>query len=221
MVLEVPSHDAPQIGTPTGDAMVRALRTVPSVIGSAKVRQALLEQPEIEAGRMGLPSEAVPLLLNIANAVERQGEPAGDGMMSGDSGDSSEVRDMLMQPFGHITWTFRILTGMSVTMFLVGVAFLVVALLKAVDEQDVTSSTALIAGVGIVDLVVLFYRRPWEDIARGLSNSQQARIIATSYLSGISMLRRDEPNAHTTLQTLTRDAVELLEKFTEPRADRK
>jgi len=199
--------------------MVRALRTVPSVLGSAKVRQALLEQPEREANRLGLPSEAGPLLLSIGNAAERRRLRPGETTVNGDVEPDSQVRRMLMQPFGHITWTFRILTAMSVTMFLIGLAFLSVALIKAVNEQIVSSSTIVIAGVGIVDLVVLFYRRPWDDITRGLSNSQQARIIAISYMSGVSMIKPDEPGAHTTLHTLTREAVELLEQFTEPPAD--
>lgn len=211
-----PTPDPPRIGTPTGDAMVRALRTVPSVLGSARVRQDLLEQPEMEANRLGLPSQAGALLLSIVNAAERQGSRPGEVTVDLDTESDPKVRSMLMQPFGHITWTFRILTAMSVIMFLVGLAFLSVALVKAVNEQAVSTSTIVIAGVGIVDLVVLFYRRPWDDIARGLSNSQQARIIAISYMSGVSMITPHEPNAHATLHTLTREAVELLEQYTEP-----
>jgi hypothetical protein len=87
--------------------------------------------------------------------------------------------------------------------------------MRAINEGDVSTSTLAIAGVGLADFVLIFYRRPWEDIGRGLSNSQQARIVATSYLSGISMLRATDSDVHATLHTLTREAVQLLEEFTE------
>jgi hypothetical protein len=194
--------------------MLDALRVVPRLLRSAAEQQALREDPSTKAERLRLPSEAGPLLLNILNAAERAGTAA--PVEDRRSAPSQEVRDMLMQPFGHITWSFRILTGMSVLMFLVGLAFLVVAVVQAVDEGEVSTSTLTIAGVGLADFFLLFYRRPWEDIARGLSNSQQARIVATSYLSAISMLRSDDPNAHAALQALTREAVHLLEEYTEP-----
>lgn len=217
---EKPQADA----TPSGDPMLmmKALRSVPTLLRSTSDQDDLRNDPEGYAGRLQLPNSAGPLLLHIVNTAERSERPPQgparrtQGAPVENSSASAQVRSMLMQPFGHITWTFRILTGMSVAMFLVGVAFMGVALLKAVNEQNVSTSTLMIAGVGLADLVVLFYRRPWEDITRGLSNSQQARIIATTYLSGVSMIKKDDPTAQTTLQTLTRDAVELLEQFTEP-----
>jgi hypothetical protein len=209
MDVDAAPHDPAAVGTPTGDAMLQALRAVPRILRSPSAQQALLENPTTEAHRLGLPAEAGPLLLNIVNAGQRP-------KTSDEKGGSTErTRDLLMEPFGHITWSFRILTAMSVLMFAVGLAFLVVALMRAINEGDVSTSTLAIAGVGLADFVLIFYRRPWEDIGRGLSNSQQARIVATSYLSGISMLRATDSDVHATLHTLTREAVQLLEEFTE------
>lgn len=195
--------------------MIRALRVVPSLLRSEPKTHSLMQDAEAEAVRLGLPREAGPLLLNIINAGER---PADSSERKKDRASSDDqVRTMLLQPFKQISWSFRILTTMSVLMFCVGLTFLVVALVKATTEQELSTSTLTIAGVGLADFVLLFYRRPWEDIARGLSNSQQARIIATSYLSGVSILdRSDEPGTLVKLDELTRQAVELLEEYTEP-----
>lgn len=193
--------------------MLRALRVVPRLLRVDAAQQALSRDPAAEAVRQGLPQEAGPLLLTIVNASERKRAPAAEERQP-DPG--RDVRDVLMQPFKQITWSFRILTGMSVLMFLLGLGFLGVALVQTVQEDAVSTSTLTIAGVGLADFFLLFYRRPWEDIARGLSNSQQARIIATSYLSAVSMLRPDDPDVQEALRTLTREAVELLEEYTDP-----
>ncbi len=215
MAVDAGAGEPPAIGTAVGDAMVRALRAVPSVLRSEGRQQAILENNEDEAQRMGLPSEAGPVLLQIVNASQAARSDTVEAPVTG-RGDPS-VREMLMQPFGHITWSFRILTAMSVSMFVIGVAFLIAAMAKALGESDVTTSTLTIAGLGLADFVILFYRRPWQDIARGLSNSQQARIIATSYLSGVAMIESRGGDTHEALRALTRESIELLEEFTEPR----
>jgi hypothetical protein len=43
-----------------------------------------------------------------------------------------------------------------------------------------------VAGLGIADFVLVFYTRPWQDIAANVYVSEQVKIIATSYLSGLS-----------------------------------
>ena len=213
--------DGLRTDAPNGDTVVAALRDVTKLLASAQAQEDLRTNPKAFVTGRGWPVSTAPLLLNILNLASVAGEPRDGGAGERPPGesqdrDSSEVRDMLMEPFAHITWTFRILTAMSVTMFIVGLGFMLIALFNALKEQSVSQSTFLIAGLGLADLVVLFYRRPWEDISRGLSNSQQARMIATSYLSGVSMIRRDDPKAQATLMAITRESVELLEQFTEP-----
>lgn len=222
---------APKVGTEVGDAMLYALRQIPTALRSQDTQDSLMTDSAAAAAEMGLPKEGGPLLLNILNAA-RAADSAGSqspaGSQSSDEAVSTkegEVREMLLEPFGNISWSFRILTAMSIVMFVVGLAFLIVALVQAATGEEVTPSTFAIAGLGLADLVLLFYRRPWQDIARGLSNSQQARIVATSYLAGISMLRTEDPEVQEKLQEITRNSIELLEEFTEPderrqRADR-
>ena len=109
--------------------------------------------------------------------------------------------------------------GLSVVTFTIGVALLVTALVKAVNESELSAATLTIGGLGLADFTLLFLRRPWQDIARNLSNSQQARIIATSYLAAVSMIDKRDETRHDLLRRTTRDAVELLEEFTEGDGD--
>jgi hypothetical protein len=212
---------APSVGTPRGDDMIAALRAATRVLGSSSMRQSLQDDPDGMAGRLGLPKEAAPQLLNLLNAVERSASsPASpenaESRGSQEDPHDPEVRRILMEPFRHIRWTFMILTAMSILTFLLGLAFLLTALVRSVHEHQVSSATITIGGLGLADFVLLFYRRPWEDIARGLSNSQQARIIATSYLSGASLINPTDPQAQAALRELTQSSVEMLERFTEP-----
>jgi hypothetical protein len=212
--------DPPQIGTPEGDAMLRALRIVPSLLRNTSQQNELQKDPEAQAKELGLPKQAGPVLLHILNTSggSEKAEGHTERRLESDfhSASDNDMRKTLMQPFGQITWSFRILVCMSVLMFLVGLVFLVFALVEMIGSRTLSASSLAIAGVGLADFLLLFYRRPWEDIARGVSNSQQARIIATSYLSGISMLDPRDPGAQAALQGLTRQAVELIEGFTEP-----
>jgi hypothetical protein len=172
------------------------------------------------ADQLGLPKEAAPQLLNLLNVVERSASLAAspdsaETRASEEDPRGAEVRRILMEPFKHIRWTFMILTAMSILTFLLGSAFLLTALVRSVHEEQVSSATIVIGGLGLADFVLLFYRRPWEDIARGLANSQQARIIATSYLSGASLINPTDPKAQAALRELTQTSVEMLERFTE------
>jgi hypothetical protein len=67
---------------------------------------------------------------------------------------------ILLRSFDHIQWSFVVLLTMSVVVFLVGLAFLVIAIVRtARGETD--SATFVIAGIGVADIVLLFYRQPW------------------------------------------------------------
>ncbi len=207
------------LGSPHGDAIAYALRQVPRVLGSTAVAGQLREDPGEAARVLGLSPDLGPTLLNIANSAERRrvdARPSDTGEEEASELTGPELRAILFEPFRHIRWTFLILTSMSILTFAIGMSLLVAAMVKAISEQDLSGATLTLGGLGILDFVLLFYGRPWDDIARGLSNSQQARIIALSYLSGISMLRADAEGAPQLLAEHTRRSVELLEQFTEP-----
>jgi hypothetical protein len=206
------------LGSPEGDAIAYALRQVPRVLNNRQVAAALLEDHAAAAASLGLARDVGPLLLNILNTVEVQRESTEDGEPSSSQLSERELRAILFEPFRHIRLTFFVLTAMSLLTFLVGMTLLAVAMVKAYGEQDFSAATLTIGGLGITDFVILFYGRPWDDIARGLSNSQQARMIAISYLSGLSMLQSEDATTQEQLLKQTRTAVELLEQFTEPRS---
>jgi hypothetical protein len=125
---------------------------------------------------------------------------------------------VLLEAFDHIRWSFWISLGMSVILFLLGMAFLGAAVFRSLSESTVSTATLTIAGLGIADFVLLFYSRPWKDISVNLSNSQQVRIIATSYLVGVALL--EDGDASKSLEQLTKRSVLLLEEFAEEDSSR-
>ena len=104
---------------------------------------------------------------------------------------------------------------MSVVLFVVGILLLVISVARALTEADVSTATLTIAGLSLADFVLLFYSRPWKDVATNLSNSQQVKIIATSYLSSLALLRNGRFEELKALDLITKNAVGLLEEFTD------
>ena len=78
-----------------------------------------------------------------------------------------------------------------------------------------------IGGIGIVQIVMLFYRNPLADIARTVSNSQQAKLAILSFLMGAELLNRQvgqrEPTTEhlQSLTDLTEKALRQLQPSTE------
>ena len=128
-----------------------------------------------------------------------------------------KIRKMLLESFTHIRWTFLVSMGMSIILFLVGLVFLFTAISKSFAETNVSTSTLTMAGIGISDFILLFYTRPWQDISKNLSNNQQIKMIATSYLSGLSIL--DDKEKVKSLNNLTKNSVSLIQKFAEEEID--
>lgn len=129
--------------------------------------------------------------------------------------DDDEISDMLLESFVHIRWSFWVSMVMSVVLFLVGMVFMSASLARALGEGSVSSATLTIAGLGIADFVLLFYTRPWRDVAANLSNSQQVRIIATSYLAALSLLQQGKAKELRALERVAEHSVSLLEQYTE------
>jgi hypothetical protein len=217
----VNTADRPPPSAELAEGAERALRAVLTVLHNRDRADALQESPERTAQELGLPPGHGAKILNILHTVEHA-RPTDEGRAPEPAGrpeGSDEIRRILLEPFQHIRQTFYVLKGLSVVTFTIGVALLVTALVKAVNESELSAATLTIGGLGLADFTLLFLRRPWQDIARNLSNSQQARIIATSYLAAVSMIDKRDETRHDLLRRTTRDAVELLEEFTEGDGD--
>ena len=141
-----------------------------------------------------------------AKASERQ-TAASPPTTQGTAVDTDKI---LLRSFDHIQWSFVVLLAMSVLVFVAGLAFLAVAIVRAA-QGETDPATFAIAGIGIADIVLLFYRRLWQDIVENLSTTQKVRVIAVSYLAGLSLVRhgvdRVEP-----LERLTGNTIGLLER---------
>ena len=105
---------------------------------------------------------------------------------------------------------------MSETIFVVGLGFLILAAIQSVWRPDDTATTSVIAGVGVIQLVALFYRSPLENIAWTVSNAQQAKLAITAYFMGVALLTDQIALARPTeqhLQTLSELTDRTLERL--------
>jgi hypothetical protein len=186
--------------------------------------QAQLQDPggyRSALAKLNLPESARSALLDIINRISQLANqaPPPDTSTGPEGGPEEEAKRkqyerLLLETFDHIRWSFWISLGMSVILFLLGMIFLGSAIVRSLGESAVSTATLTIAGLGIADFVLLFYSRPWKDISLNLSNTQQVRIIATSYLVGLSFVR-DAQHPSTALERLTKGSVGMLEEYAE------
>ena len=125
---------------------------------------------------------------------------------------------LVWEPFRQIRWSFWISVAMSVAMFLIGAALMVVAAYEAIGSSAVTLSSLAIGGLGLADFVILFLRRPWEDVGKNLADSQQMRMIVTSYLSSLHLLAERRQADIESLEKITSRSVDLIQRYTEASA---
>jgi hypothetical protein len=131
------------------------------------------------------------------------------------------ARDFFNHSFSQLRFAYRLSTGMSAAMFLVGLSFLVIAGVRLFTRPESIASSSVIGGIGIVQIVMLFYRNPLADIARTVSNSQQAKLAILSFLMGVELLNRQvgerEPTTEhlQSLTDLTDKALHQLQPSTE------
>ena len=86
----------------------------------------------------------------------------------------------------------------------------------AFSQRGRLSASALtVGGLGLADFVVLFLRRPWQDVAKNLSNSEQVRMLMTSYYVSLSFLDRDKLDAIGPLEAFTASLVKLMQTYVE------
>lgn len=122
---------------------------------------------------------------------------------------------LVWEPFRQIRWSFWISVTMSIAMFLIGTALMVVAVYEALSSSAVSMSSLAIGGLGLADFVILFLRRPWEDVGKNLANSQQMRMIVTSYLSSLHLLAEKRQADIESLDEITARSVDLIQRYTE------
>lgn len=131
------------------------------------------------------------------------------------------ARSFLDDSFRQVRRAYQVSMAMSGLIFAVGVAFLVLAAIRSVSNPSQVAANSVIGGIGIVQIVALFYRNPLVHIARTVSNAQQARMAVTSYLLGLSMLYEQiGPGAPTDghlkcLTDLTEMALRQMQRYVE------
>ena len=206
------------------EGMQRALKAAFLVIGDDELQEKLRDEEHFNEvlKQFNLPQNTRAPLLNIINHVEQlQSRKSGNDIEVDtwtSSLDTMKIKNMLLESFVQIRWSFWISLIISVILFIVGLIFLGIAVMRSLSESAVSTSTLTIAGLGVADFVLLFFTRPWQDISVNLSNSQQVKIIATSYLTGLALLQKGKTEDIKSLEQLTKSSVGLLEEFTEERS---
>jgi hypothetical protein len=199
------------------------------LLGNEKLQQDLQDGEHFQEAlqKMEMPHSSRGELLNLLTRVERLQARAAAGTsapaeMHGSPHALAIAQDdkyekMQLETFDHIRTSFWVALIMSIALFLVGLMLMGLSVFRAMREISVSTSTLTIAGLGLADFVLLFFRRPWQDVSVNLSNSQQVRTVATSYLAGLALLQRGDTNSLELLNELTKGSVEMLEQYTKER----
>ncbi len=202
----------------------RALRQVitrPKLAQELKSRETRPETMQ----KLGITEEVATEIFNILNVLDRHREEgAGENSRTPPSMESAGIesdREFLMESFRQLRSAYRISMIMSVVVFVIGMGFLVIAAIRAFTNPESVAVTSVIGGIGVVQIVALFYRNPLADVARTVSNAQQAKIAVMSYLIGVTLVNQqiglgkpsDEHLGQ--LVRLTEAALLQLQKYTE------
>jgi hypothetical protein len=195
----------------------KTLRSIYLIIDDKNKREKLRNESNYNdvLSELELPQSSIPSLLHIINRLELEKRDK----VPENKKDFQSIQDILLESFIHIRWSFWVSLVMSVILFITGMFFLVTAVAKSFSEASVSTATLTIAGVGIADFILLFYTKPWQDISRNLSNSQQIKIIVTSYLSGVGLVSQNREENLKLLEGLTRNSVGLIQKYTEDKPE--
>jgi hypothetical protein len=176
---------------------------------------------------LGLPASARTDLLNVLDVVQARAALAGPASGSATAyaeadnqlrGAESFFEKAFLQLENAYTWSKR----MSITMFFAGLAFLAAALLHGFLRPEAIATTSVVGGIGVVQIVALFYKNPLADLATAVSNAQQAKIALSSYIMGIALIRDaigvgPPTEVHVKmLVDLTENALKQLQTYTEP-----
>ncbi len=206
------------------ESVRRGLRAVYQITMDKSLQDSLRDQHEANAAlkKLRLP-ESDGVTADLLQIIERIEQLKGQELIDGDAAPNppsdQETRRMLLESFGHIRVAFWISLIMSIILFLVGLVLVVIAVSRFL-KSDVSTATLTIAGLGMADFIVLFYTKPWKDVSANLLNSQRVRMIATSYLAGLSPLSEDRLDTVDRLGELTRSSICLLGVLPSRRLDR-
>jgi hypothetical protein len=112
-----------------------------------------------------------------------------------DSAGSTAVRTeadaankFLNASFAQLRHAYVTLLVMSIVTFVLGIAFLVLAAIQTFTGGRDPAEVAVVAGVGLVQLVILFLRNPLRDIERAAAKAQQARIAIMGYMLTVGLI---------------------------------
>ena len=97
------------------------------------------------------------------------------------------VTDNFQQTLRSARTTYRLLTAMSVTLFVAGISLFVFAGLYAVFANSSKAYSLVFAGLGASSFVALFIVRPFEDAQVALSNMIQGEMGFMSYFEQVRM----------------------------------
>ena len=168
-------------------------------------------------------------ILNILNDLDRlrpkEATETVEAVANGNSKEITTDRKFMLESFDQLRLAYRISMTMSCVMFIVGLAFLVIAAVRSFVDPQSIAVTSIIGGIGVVQIVALFYRNPLTHIARTVSNAQQAKMAVMSYLIGISLLNEQIGSGKPSdghlqnLIQLTEKALGHLQKYTEEGAE--
>jgi hypothetical protein len=148
--------------------------------------------------------------------------PAAEKTVSPNEINSAKV--FFERAFEQLQRAYKTSVFMSLTMFVMGVGFLILAAYQAVYRPDNIKVASVVGGIGVIQIVALFYRNPLADIARAVSNAQQAKLAITSYLIGITLIHQSiglNPPAEWHLQSLLQVTDKVLRQLQEYTEDHK
>jgi hypothetical protein len=183
--------------------------------GNGSVEKDLIENKVPRVATAGLRQFAKRLQLRAESAPKAA---ADKNNSQRNEGEDAAFDRLVWEPFRQIRWSFWISVTMSVAMFLIGTALMIVAVYEALRSSAVSMSSLAIGGLGLADFVILFLRRPWEDVGKNLANSQQMRMIVTSYLSSLHLLHERRQSDIESLEKITSRSVDLIQRYTEEAA---
>lgn len=138
----------------------------------------------------------------------------------------SQAQDFLDASFRQLKAAYFTSLGMSIFVFLAGMAFLAIAAWRAASGAAGAETTAVVGGIGVVQIVALFYKDPVRTVGRAVSNAQQARMAIMSYMLGVALIGENVYRGAATdaaqkqLADLTQRTMVTLEEFTEGAAFR-
>ena len=174
-----------------------------SLLSDPKLRQQLKAQetaPQAKA-TLGISEDESTDLLTLLNDIEQYqlstqaitAKPTAPTSASGKVEPVNEINNakkFFEDAFTQLTRTYKTSVLMSTTMFVLGVGFLLLAGWQAIFRPGNVTATSVVGGIGLIQIVALFYRNPLADIARAVSNAQQAKMAITSYLIGITLIHQ-------------------------------